>query len=307
MPINLVPVGRGVAALVCLILLHACASHPPKTPAAVPIASKPAPPAGANASMVLPESDGRGGFKTANSGISEIEAVWHVRSALNVAALACNDRTVIADYNALLKRQKAIFATAYEAEARRFQSSDGAAWRSAMDSHMTRLYNYFAQPTLQKRFCTAAGSVAVDARTIASHDFQRFSMLAIGRLDQPFQSFYQNYSAYRRDLAAWRAGGDREGQAAVAQAAKEEAPSNVAPWRVQLGAFSGREAAQSAWAVVRTRAPGLASFKPHFEDASVKGLVRLQVGPVTDRNEAVRLCAAAAVAALDCLPVSPSP
>lgn len=289
---------------IALLYLAGCGSRPVKPPSPSPAPSRqaPVPPGGALPNLSLPESDGGGGFRTANSGISPEEAVWHVRSALNVAALACDDRGIVANYNALLKRQKGVFTAAHKAETRRLGSV------SAMDTHMTRLYNFFAQPPVQRGFCAAASRVASEAQSVSAAEFQRFSASAIQRLDQPFQDFFRAYQTYQRDLAAWRAGGGSQ-QAALVQARHaavvRKADVSGASWRVQLGAFSGSQAAQSAWGEVRKRAPGLADFKTHYEPASVKGLVRLQIGPARDRTEAIRLCAAAAVAGLDCLPVSP--
>ncbi len=272
---------------------------PISTPSPAPPRVAPVPPPGAFPGLALPDSDGKGGFRTPNSGIGPAEAVWHVRAALNVAALACGDRVVVASYNALLKRQKAVFAAAYKAESRQLGSA------SAMDAHMTRLYNFFAQPPVQRSFCATASRVAAEAGTAT--DFQQFSAGAIDRLDRPFQDFYRSYQDYQRDLAAWTAGGGRAApqlaQARPAAAMKQSLDGEI--WRVQLGAFSGSGAARTAWNEVRRRAPGLAAFTPHYENAPVKGLVRLQIGPANNRAEALKLCAAAAVAGLDCLPVSP--
>jgi hypothetical protein len=299
-----VKAGGWVLAGVAGLQLAGCGSRPAKVPpaTATPVRQAPVPPGGALPNLTLPESDGSGGFRTMNSGIAPAEAVWHVRSALNVAAMACDDRTIVANYNALLKRQKSVFAVAYQAETRRFGSV------AAMDGHMTKLYNFFAQPPVQRGFCASASRVAAEAQSVSGPQFEGFAAGAITRMDQAFQDFYRDYQTYQRDLAAWRASGGRSGEpqlAARSAAAAKVAVADVAPWRVQLGAFSGPEAARAAWNEVRKRAPGLAAFQPHFEAASVKGLVRLQIGPANDRQEALRLCAAAAVAALDCLPVSP--
>lgn len=261
--------------------------------------SAPVPPLGAVPDLSLPASNGAGGFKTLNSGIAPGEAVWHVRSALNVAALACDDPSIVSNYNALLKRQKAVFAAAHRSESRHFGSA------AAMDSHMTKLYNFFAQPPTQRLFCVEAREIAREAQSVPAGQFEQFAARAIERLDRPFQDFYRVYQLYQRDLAAWRASGGAAERIALARPASDGKgpPSSASPWRVQLGAFSGSVAARSAWIEIRRRAPGLASFQPLYEPASVKGLVRLQVGPVNDRREALRLCAAAAAAALDCLPV----
>lgn len=292
----------GLAGIICLCLAG-CASRPAKESKPSPALPRqaPVPPNGALPNLTLPESDGEGGFKTANSGIAPDEAVWHVRSALNVAALACDDRAIVANYNALLKRQKSAFAAAHKAESRRLGSA------AAMDTHMTRLYNYFAQPPVQRDFCAAARSVATEAQSVTDAGFQSFATSAIERLDRPFQDFYRAYRDYRNDLAAWRAGGNRPMQAANARAAAGagRAPVSTNPWRVQLGAFSGTAAANMAWKKIGRDAPGLAAFKPRYESAPGNGLVRLQIGPARDRQEALQLCAAAAAAGLDCMPVSP--
>lgn len=297
-----VSIGATVATLVC-IQLAGCGPRPSSapTPTPSPALSRPAPvpPFGAVPGLSLPDSDGRGGFRTPNSGIGSAEAVWHVRSALNVAALACDDRGIVANYNALLKRQKTALAAAHKAELSRSGSA------SAMDVHMTRLYNFFAQPPVQRRFCAAASGVAGEA--VSARDFPQFASGAIDRLDRPFQDFYRSYQDYQRNVTAWKADGGRSMPqldfAKPSGAMKQSLEGQ--DWRVQLGAFSGATAARTAWTEVRRRAPGLAAFTPHYEDASRKGLVRLQIGPASNRSEALKLCAAAAVAGLDCLPVSP--
>lgn len=289
---------RVAAILLGYVLMHGCARHPVKQTPALPVGPSPAPPSTGDANIPLPPGDGAGGFKTINRSISGMEVVWHVRSALNVAALACNDQAIVANYNAMLKQQKAALSTAYEAEAKGFQSARGGSWQAAMDAHMTRLYNYFAQYPVQRPFCAAASRVAADVQSVKPGELQGFSSTAITRLDQVFQDYYRAAADYRRDLALGKVSG-------AAAPPSQDKSSLGAPWRVQLGAFSGWDAARSAWQSIRSRAPGLATFEPHFEEASRKGLVRLQIGPATNRAEALRLCAAAATAGLDCLPVSP--
>ena len=48
-----------------------------------------------------------------------------------------------------------------------------------------------------------------------------------------------------------------------------------------------------------------ADFEPAYEETPDGRLVRVRIGPVTDRSTAIALCAAAAGAGLDCLPVPP--
>ena len=75
-------------------------------------------------------------------------------------------------------------------------------------------------------------------------------------------------------------------------------------WRIQIGAFTGRAAAEAAWATARERAPGLSRYAPHYENVPYRPeLTRLQLGEASDREGALRLCAAAAAGGFDCIPV----
>ncbi|MGC6327953.1 SPOR domain-containing protein [Rhizorhabdus sp. FW153] len=77
------------------------------------------------------------------------------------------------------------------------------------------------------------------------------------------------------------------------------------PWSIQLGAYSGDRAARDAWARIRQRMTAANDFAPDYEAVPASPLVRIRIGPITDRNQAIALCAAAAGAGLDCLPVAP--
>lgn len=286
------------------LALAGCGSRkavtPPAPAPAPPVPQRPQPPGGAAPTLVLPDRTADGRFRTVNTDLSPSEAVWHLRSALNVAALACGaDGIITARYNALLRDKKTVLASAYRDEAER---------HSALDRHVTGVYNFFAQPPAQSEFCKAARSIADEAAAVPAARFEAFAPGALARLDAPFQSFYAAYADYRTALARWE-GGDRSVATAAAapaarivMAAPVEQPSR--PWLIQLGAYSGRDAAEQAWGKVRARMKGVDGFSPRYEDAFVKGLVRLRIGPVRARDEAVRLCAAAAASNLDCFPVA---
>ncbi|RYD85341.1 MAG: SPOR domain-containing protein, partial [Sphingomonadales bacterium] len=131
-----------VATTAAVVLLTSCTqkavqSTATPTPPAATVASRPTPPAGAYDNLKLPPADGKGGYRTINSDISDVEAMWHLRSALNVAALSC-DRSgklgIAAGYNKLLGSQRASLASAYRAEGKRF----GAAAKA--DAHITQVY-----------------------------------------------------------------------------------------------------------------------------------------------------------------------
>jgi len=305
---------RGIAGAACIatiataLLLAGCGKKAVKTASAPPPKAgtpRPLPPSGAIENLRLPESDGQGGYRTVNSALSDTEAMWHLRSALNVAALSC-DRTgktgITASYNRMLGRQRKALASAYKAEGARFGSV------GATDAHVTQVYNFFAQPPAQSRFCAAASSVAAEAAALPAEKLADFAPGALDRLTRPFTDFYDEYARYRIALAAWEKGDHRAAQPALAMRA---APANAAPsaagppWRIQLGAYSGDRAAREAWTTIRSRMKGASDFEPHYEGVPASRLVRIRIGPVTDRSQAIALCAAAAGAGLDCLPVPP--
>jgi hypothetical protein len=299
---------RSWAAYTGLFLLAGCAAKPamqvpiPPPPPAAPKPSRPAPPGGAPNGVSVPPSDGQGGYVTINSGIGDAEAVWHLRSALNVAALAC-DRTgkagYVSRYNLLLARQKLQFAAAYKAESARFG-------RNAFDGHITQVYNFFAQPPAQAGFCNVAASVGTEAVEVAPEGFKAYALTAMPRLQQPFLDFYRNYERYRVELAAWEDGERRSAPAAPVSAANA-AVARVAgePVSVQFGAYSDQKAAQSAWEKISKRlAADVDGFTARYEPVPGKTLVRLLIGPVPSRTKAISICATASAAGFDCLPIA---
>ncbi|WP_414903372.1 SPOR domain-containing protein [Sphingomonas flavalba] len=247
-----------------LALLAGCAGHkgrpaaPTPTPAPAPAPSPTPTPAPAPAAI--------------NRGISGAEAAWHLRAALNVAALSCNDRALADRYNRLLQDRRAPLAAAYAAETARFASAGGQA---ALDSHMTQVYNHFALPADRAAFCAAAAEALAGA---AGADLPGYAPAALARLDAPPPV-----------------------RATAAIATARAAP--VGAWQIQLGAYGKRANAEAAWRQVSSRLAG-AALAPRYEPVPGKPLTRLRVGPVADRADAVRLCAAAAGAGLDCMPLA---
>jgi hypothetical protein len=222
---------------------------------------------------------------TINSGLGPEEALWHVRAALNVAALLCGRRpggaALVQRYNALLTDDKATLASAYGAETRRYGSDDPA----ALDRHMTQLYNFFARPDATPAFCATAMEVSQQASATPSLQLTTFAPSALERLQ----------SAILIPASKPR----------MALAARTRIPVEPASgeWRIQLGAFTGHPAAIAAWDKVRTRLPSLAAYRPRYEPVPDSPLVRLQIGSARDRDGALRLCAAAATGGFDCMTV----
>lgn len=196
-----------------LTVLAGCSRSPKPEVAVAPPAvavpgpmPKPRPPANAAANLTIPPVTPDGGYATVNRDLSVDATIWHLRSALNVAALQCDPaNTVIADrYNAMLKGNAARFARAHkvlEAEYRK----DGANWQDRFDDSMTRVYNYFAQPPVRTAFCAAALPMLDQAATLPTDQLDSFAPDALARLDMPFVDFYRAYDRYRVDLARWQA------------------------------------------------------------------------------------------------------
>lgn len=263
----------GVTVL-AMLLASGCAHHhrvreakPAPAPSVATAPSRPSPP------------------ETINSGLGPEESLWHVRAALNVAALLCGHQpggpALVRRYNALLTDDKATLATAYASETRRYGSGDPA----ALDRHMTQLYNFFARPQGTVAFCAAAMDVAQQAAAMPAAQLASFAPPALARLQ----------SAILEPAPTPRLATEPR-RPATAESASGE-------WRIQLGAFTGRPAAIAAWTKVRARLPALAGYQPRYEPVPNSPLVRLQIGAARDRDGALRLCAAAATGGFDCMTV----
>jgi hypothetical protein len=118
-----------------------------------------------------------------------LEALWHVRVALNVAALGCRDadeRVTVASYNALIRNQPAVLNAANNAVTARYRAQYGAAGENIRERDMTKLYNYFAQPTAQAEFCEVAKSTLAQIGSVSARDLPAFAVAALPDLEAPF-------------------------------------------------------------------------------------------------------------------------
>jgi len=130
-------------------------------------------------------------FKPAvvDADISPLETLWHVRVALNVAALGCRDAdeaTTVSAYNMLIKRETAALAAANAAVDSRYKAQYGAKWQDARERDMTKLYNFFAQPTAQAEFCATAKDVLAQIGTVDSGALMAFAKTELPVLEAPF-------------------------------------------------------------------------------------------------------------------------
>lgn len=167
----------------------------------------PRPPMGAAANLTIPARDAFGNYRTPNQGLSPAQTSWHVRAALNVAALACRDADEgmrVAAYNRLLTVQRQPLAAADAAVKAQYRTRHGAGWQSIYDRDMTRLYNFFAQPPAQSGFCAASREVLAESASLAPGQFEGFAAGALPRLEAPFIAFYRQYEDWRVADTAWR-------------------------------------------------------------------------------------------------------
>lgn len=169
-------------------------------------AAAPQPPAGAAVGFVPPERD-EAGYRTPNRDLAPEEAVWHVRAALNVAALSCRgtgDEEISGAYNMLLAAERAPLAAAAAGTQARYRTRVGDMWEARYDDDMTRLYNFFAQPAAHRGFCAAAATLLHEAQAVSPEAFPGFAGAALPRLEAPFVAFFAAYDDYRGALATWR-------------------------------------------------------------------------------------------------------
>jgi hypothetical protein len=264
------PHTRHLLAAAATLTLAACSTTPTPPP------SRPAPPQS---------------LSPIHQNLGPHEQLWHVRAGLNVAALSCGSRLgpdIVTDYNAFLKARQAVLTQAYEQLSADYRARGGT-WQRALDADMTKLYNHFASPTAQAAFCDAA-AIEVKRALAASPEGDWAAILQ--RLDTPFTNPPQ--------LASRSVPPAAPGLLAMPEPAAAPIPAN---WRIQLGAFTGKPAAEAAWTNVKGRSAELAQLTPHFEPVPGKPLVRLQVKGVQSRDQAIGLCAHAAAAGFDCIPV----
>lgn len=120
-----------------------------------------------------------------NAGLSPAATLWHLRTGLNVAALACPAPELVAEYNALLSARADVLGRA-EAAYRAEYAAAGGDWRDRYDDDQTRLYNFWSQGHGRAALCAAAQD---GLRALAGADaatLPEVAGAALARLDQAF-------------------------------------------------------------------------------------------------------------------------
>ena len=171
--------------IVGALLLAGCASHPQVVavapPPVVATMAMPVPPAGVAATYRLPPRGADGRWQTPNTNLTAAATVWHLRSALNVAALGCRDAAEparVAAYNGLLARHDAGFTAAFKTLSAEYRAVAGPGWQHAQDDALTRLYNYWAMPTVHAGLCAAADGVLAEAALLPPEELAAFAPTA---------------------------------------------------------------------------------------------------------------------------------
>jgi len=257
------------------------------------------------AAVAPPPAEQPARLSAIHDGLIPPQAVWHLRSGLNVAALGCQTRSgpaIAHDYNRFQAIHRESLLKAHAETLARFRADNGDDGQKRFDQHMTRLYNHFAWPPAQARLCPIAAEVLKAALLVPAGGLEAYAAVSLPQIDQPVaaSAFVDSARSTGMEIAS----AARKVAADVVPTAAR--PATPAGWRIQLGAFQGREAAQSAWAKLRDRVPGLAGYQPVFVPVPGKArLIRLQLDGAIDRDDALRLCAVSAGHGHDCIPVKP--
>lgn len=195
--------GTLVAALAALA---ACSSPRPQQVASVPPPRPSAPeppriPWNIDINLKLPPKDASGRYITANSNLGPLETLFHFRSALNVAALACVTPANTGQrdgYNAFLKRFKAVLANANKAIDAKYRRDFGADGLRVRDAKMTSVYNQFSYPPVKSGFCRTTARQLVAANALAPASLEAWSQGALAEIEQLFQDYYAEVERYQQ-------------------------------------------------------------------------------------------------------------
>ncbi|AEG49299.1 hypothetical protein Sphch_1611 [Sphingobium chlorophenolicum L-1] len=198
-----------LASITALALVAGCSTPekaPPTPPPPVVPTIKPLPPMGAVEDMSIPEVATDGSYLTPNRGVTANTALWHVRMALNVAALSCHGvyEPARIQYNRILHVHQAALREANAAVDRNYLAAYGTGGLKARELLNTVVYNFFALPPVTKSFCPVAIDVGAKMLAMPSDQLLAYAPEALTALEKPFQDFYAAYADYLRRLAEWQ-------------------------------------------------------------------------------------------------------
>lgn len=117
---------------------------------------------------------------------SKGEDLWHLRSALNVAALICDNKvytSLVPNYNRLLTVHKALLTAAVQTELDQFKLVDKKKWQALYDTHMTKIYNQYSLTQQRDKYCQKATQIAGQAGDLTAEDLSGQATAMIFRLN----------------------------------------------------------------------------------------------------------------------------
>ncbi len=115
------------------------------------------------------------------------EDLWHLRAALNVAALICDPKvhtTMVTGYNRMLTVHKALLTAAVQSEIDQAKAKDGKKWQALFDTHMTKVYNQYSITPQRERFCSKAVEIVNAAADQSAESLSAQATTMIFRLNR---------------------------------------------------------------------------------------------------------------------------
>lgn len=183
------------------VTLAGCASAPVSPPVAVtpPKPAAPVMPAGGYPGLAIPGKHENGTYITPNFEMTDAAAVWHLRGALNVAALGCDQAGggVVDGYNAWIEGHATALDGYMKQYMREWKETGWSDWDTAYDNNQTRLYNFYSQSPIRRAFCAAARMEIVKVAAVADADLPGFARTSLANLDKPFIDFFTAFDAWR--------------------------------------------------------------------------------------------------------------
>lgn len=193
----------GLLSLATLALLAACATPaPPVLPPPVVATIAPPPPVmptGGYLGMKIPAKRVDGRYVTPNIDMTAAAAVWHLRGALNVAALTCDAASgpFVTAYNSWIRNRTAVLGTHMRQYSYEWEKTGWGDWRAAYDNQQTRLYNFYTQPAIRTGFCAVALPELQAIEAVPDAELPAHARAALARIDQPFIDFYTAFDRYQ--------------------------------------------------------------------------------------------------------------
>lgn len=211
-------VAKGLSIVYLTAVVAACAPAPAPIPAPAPAPrpvvvapppppAMPLPPGGAAVTMRIPAIGTDGVRITPNRSLTREENIWHLRSALNVAALNCQGPVwgeIAQNYNRYLQVHKSRLAqTNRTVDSEYVKKFPGQNALRIRDTRMTDLYNYFALPPVRAEFCDKSLLKSREIVAIPTTALPEYSFGALNDVDAVFINFFNAFEQYQRDLADW--------------------------------------------------------------------------------------------------------